>query len=190
MEREYEMMKNIFQGKLVSLVAEDPQVVANAYAHWNRNAEFKRLLDADPAMLWSAKKIKEWLEKEIEDSEPKFFSFQIRDLQSGKMIGFTGLGDLEWNHGDGWVGIGIGESEYWGKGYGTEAMQLTLRYAFTELNLHRVTLGVFDYNPRAIRSYEKVGFKLEGRLRGEMSRQGKRHDILIMGILRSEWEIG
>ena len=189
MEREYEMMNNIFQGKLVSLVAEDPQVVANAYAKWNRNAEFKRLLDADPAMLWSEKKIKEWLEKEMEDEGTKFFTFQIRELQSGKMIGFTGIGDLLWNHGDGWVGIGIGEPEYWGKGYGTEAMQLTLRYAFTELNMHRVTLGVFDYNPRAIRSYEKAGFKLEGRLRGEVSRQGSHHDILLMGVLRSEWEM-
>jgi len=57
-----------------------------------------------------------------------------------------------------------------------------------ELNLHRVSLDVFEYNPRAIRSYEKVGFKHEGRVRQALNRDGRRWDILYMGILREEWE--
>ncbi|MCK4899416.1 MAG: GNAT family N-acetyltransferase, partial [Anaerolineales bacterium] len=75
----------------------------------------------------------------------------------------------------------------WGKGFGTDAVSVILRYAFHELNLHRVSLGVFEYNRRARRSYEKVGFSVEGRIRGDMLRQGRRWDVFIMGILREEW---
>jgi len=66
-------------------------------------------------------------------------------------------------------------------------MRILLRYAFTELNLRRVTLTVFAYNPRAIRSYEKVGFRHEGHLRDFLNREGRRWHELYMGILREEW---
>jgi RimJ/RimL family protein N-acetyltransferase len=90
-------------------------------------------------------------------------------------------------HNEAWVGIGIGEREFWGKGYGTEMMKLCLQYAFTELNVHRVSLGLHEYNPRALRSYQKAGFRMEGRTRQDLMREGKRYDSLWMGILREEW---
>jgi RimJ/RimL family protein N-acetyltransferase len=95
---------------------------------------------------------------------------------------------VHWNHGDSFVGISIGEREFWDKGYGTDAMRVLLRYAFSELNLHRVSLTVFEYNPRAIRSYETAGYKVEGRERKFLKRGGKRWDMLYMGILRQEWQ--
>jgi RimJ/RimL family protein N-acetyltransferase len=98
------------------------------------------------------------------------------------------LDGVLWTHGESFVGIGLGEREHWGKGYGTDAMRVILKYAFSELNLYRVSLNVFDYNPRAKRSYEKVGFKEEGRCREFLLRDGKRYDLIFMGILRSEWE--
>jgi len=66
-------------------------------------------------------------------------------------------------------------------------MKVILNYAFSELNLHRVTLGVFSYNTRAIRSYEKAGFNFEGIERSVILRDGSRSDVIIMGILRDEW---
>ncbi len=86
------------------------------------------------------------------------------------------------------MGIGIGEREYWGNGYGTDAMRAILHFAFTELNLYRVSLNVFEYNPRAIRSYEKAGFVAEGRQRQVLNRDGRRWDVIYMGILHEEWE--
>ena len=85
------------------------------------------------------------------------------------------------------MAIALGERSYWGKGFGTDAMQIMLRYAFCELNLRSVGLIVFEYNPRAIRSYEKIGFVHEGRIRGAILREGKRWDFLYMGLLREEW---
>jgi RimJ/RimL family protein N-acetyltransferase len=66
-------------------------------------------------------------------------------------------------------------------------MNVLLRFAFHEINLRRVTLTVFEYNPRAIRSYEKAGFYHEGRVRCLLNREGRRWDLLYMGILREEW---
>ena len=181
------MNTNLFQGKLIRLTAEEPEVAAKSFARWNRDTEYYRLLDMDPARLFSVKKIKEWIEKDLEKEPSKEFFFHIRTLQDDRLIGFIGLFSDNWFHGDCWVGIGIGERDCWGKGYGTDAMHTILRYAFTELGLHRVTLGVFEYNQRAIRSYEKAGFKLEGRERQRLRRDGELADILIMGVLREEW---
>ena len=85
------------------------------------------------------------------------------------------------------MGIGIGEQTCWSKGRGTDAMRIFLRYAFTELNLHRISLDVLDSNARAIRSYEKAGFVVEGHARQVVRRDGQRGGLIFMGILRDEW---
>ena len=179
-------MKDLFRGKLVRLTTEEPETQAKYEARWRRDTEFHRLADADPANVMSEKKIKEWLEKRGEDVKPERYPFSIRALEGDKLIGFMGLW-LDLIHSEAWVGIAIGEREYWGKGYGTEAMRLILQYAFMELNLQRVSLGLHAYNERALKSYEKVGFQFEGRTRSDQLREGKRTDTLWMGILRDEW---
>lgn len=182
------MNTNLLEGKLVRLTAANAEKDAEVMARWSRDSEYGRLLDTDPATPRTAKQAKEGIEKWMEREEPDSFQFMIRTLADDRLIGFVGLRHISWNNGDGWVGIGIGDRNDWGKGFGTDAMRIILRYAFTELNLHRITLGVFAYNPRAIRSYEKAGFKVEGRERQFAQRDGKRHDVFYMGILRQEWE--
>ena len=182
------MNPNLLTGKLIRLVTEEPETMSQAFARWSRDSEYHRLLNYDPAYLWSVKKWKSWLEKDLEkETSPEFF-FAIHTLGHDRLIGFIGLMDIEWNQGNAWVAIGLGEREDWGKGYGTDAMSLILQYAFTELNLYRVSLGSFAYNSRAQRSYEKVGFILEGRQRQLTQREGQRWDVLIMGILQPDWQ--
>jgi RimJ/RimL family protein N-acetyltransferase len=177
-----------FQGKLVRLSSEAPQVMAEAFARWNQNSEYFRLLDSDPAHLWSAKKYKEWFDKDLDNVLPNNLLFAVRTLAEEKLIGFVALDGISWTDRDSYVAIGIGEPDFWGRGYGSDAMCLMLRYAFTELNLHRISLTVYAYNLRGIRSYEKCGFKHEGCIREFILRDGQRSDMLHMGILRSEWE--
>jgi RimJ/RimL family protein N-acetyltransferase len=182
------MSTPLFQGQLVRLSSEDPQALADAFSHWNQNSEYMRLLDSDPAHLWSARKIKEWLEKDLDLLLPNHLDFAIRTLVEDKLIGFIGFDGLNWTDRDTYVAIGIGEPDFWSKGYGSDAMRLMLRYGFTQLNLHRISLTVFEQNPRGIRSYEKCGFKHEGRIREFLLRDGQRSDMLHMGILRQEWD--
>lgn len=179
----------IFQGELVCLIPPDPETDAGLLARWMRDSEFVRLMDADPAKLMSVEKHKQWLEKDLlEEPRNDELFFLIRTRQEEKTIGLIGLDGIRWVHGEAWIGIGLGEREHWGKGYGTDAMLVIQRYAFDELNLHRLSLTVFEYNQRAIRSYEKVGFIVEGRARKFINREGRRYDMIFMGILRGEWE--
>jgi len=180
-------MKDLFRGELVRLTLEEPEMRAKAEVLWQRDTEFHRLIDSDPAQLTSEKKIKEWFEKrEEEGPKPERYAFSVRTLEDNRYIGFFGLW-VDLIHSEAWVGIGIGDRESWGKGYGTDMMKLCLQYAFLELGLERVSLGLHEYNPRALRSYEKCGFRLEGRTRKDGMREGQRSDTLWMGILREEW---
>jgi RimJ/RimL family protein N-acetyltransferase len=180
------MNNDIFSGKLVRLSAENPETYAENFSRWWHDSEYGRLLDIAPGHLLSPKRTKEWLEKELEKDPPEMWMFGIRTLADDKLIGFIDLSDVS-AYGDTFVGIGIGERECRGKGYGTEAMKLILRFAFVELGLHRVSLNVFDYNPRGIRAYEKAGFQHEGRIREMILREGQRADVLYMGVLREDW---
>ena len=172
-------------GKLVRLKALEIEKHAAALERWVQDSEYSRLLNIEPAALWPAKQMQEWFEKEFK-ADTIFFG--IHSLEDDRLIGDTTLGGFDWTAGNAWVGIGLGERGYWGKGYGTDAMRLVLRFAFRELNLNRVSLDVFEYNPRGIRSYENAGFKHEGRGRSWLMRDGRRWDMVYMGILRSEWK--
>ncbi len=179
------MSPDLFHGQLVRLVAANSETDTDIWAGWSRNSEFQRLLDSAPANPWSRIRARAELEEEPKET---LFPFNIRALADDRLIGFVGLGGLQWTHGDTWLGIGIGEPAYWGRGYGADATRLVLRFGFTELNLHRVTLGVYSYNLRAIRAYEKAGFVTEGRLRHVLHRDGQWYDEVSMGILREDWE--
>ncbi len=180
-------MKDLFRGALVRFTAEDPETYAKQEVRWQRDSEFMRLAAPDPLSLSSEKKIKEDLEKRFEKGpQPERHLFSVRTLADDKLIGDLGLW-VNLIHSEAWVGLGIGDRDFWSKGYGTDMMKIALRYAFLELGLQRVSLGLHEYNPRALRSYEKAGFRLEGRTRKDILREGKRTDTLWMGILRHEW---
>jgi RimJ/RimL family protein N-acetyltransferase len=85
------------------------------------------------------------------------------------------------------LGITIGDRDYWGRGYGREAVGLLLAYAFRYRNLRRVYLRVHGRNERARRSYAACGFVEEGRLRDHVWSDGAYDDLVLMGVLRREW---
>ncbi len=178
------MNETVFTGKLVRLEPAEPELTGDLFTQWGSDSEYLRLMDSDPLRRRTPKQNREWLEKNID----KFSMWIIRTLEDDRPIGQIGLDGLNWAARNVWVGIGVGERDYWGKGYGSDAMRIMIRYAFHELNLNRINLTVFEYNLRAIKSYEKLGFKEEGRERQWLNRAGRRWDMLYMGLLRREWE--
>jgi RimJ/RimL family protein N-acetyltransferase len=107
--------------------------------------------------------------------------------QTGVAIGNISLMHPSERNRNAELGIVIGEKDHWSKGYGADAIKTLLRYAFDELNYHKVYLRVYAFNPRAIRCYEKCGFHEEGRLRQHIFRHGAWHDEIWMGVLRDEF---
>lgn len=171
------------RGKLVRLQISDPETYARLSAPWNFNSQFNSLADSSPATLYTPRQIQEHVQEEMEEN----FSFDIYTLDGDVLIGGVGLDGVDWVAGHTYVGIGVGDPEYWGRGYGSEAMDLVLRFAFVELNLQRVSLDVFEFNERACRSYRGLGFVEEGRVREWMCRGGRRWDLIYMGLLREDW---
>jgi RimJ/RimL family protein N-acetyltransferase len=94
---------------------------------------------------------------------------------------------IDWKNRVGNIGIMIGEKEHWGKGLGTEALQLLVDYGFGTMDMHRLELETFDFNERAYKSYTKVGFQEEGRRRQAHYIDGKRNDVVFMGLLQDDW---
>lgn len=178
------MNDNIFAGQLVELTPIDIEKDLEIWEQWNRDSDYLRLLDDNPATQYPAASIKEWIEKDGSEN----LLFMIRTSAEHKTIGFIELSGYDWVARNAWVGIAIGDPEFRSKGYGTEAMTLLLKFAFRGQNLHRVNLGVFSFNQRAIRCYEKCGFKYEGTERECIYKDDQRWDAFSMGVLQSEWE--
>ena len=130
---------------------------------------------------------REWYEEMRGDPACVIWCIETED---GQPIGNLGLHGIEETHGRATLGIAIGEKDFWGRGYGTEAIRQVLRYAFEEMGLRRVVLEADDDNLRGIRCYEKCGFAREGLLRGHRLRLGEPVNCVVMAVLREDWERG
>jgi len=95
---------------------------------------------------------------------------------------------VNWSHASGAIALSIGQPEDRGRGYGWQMLRMLLRYAFDELNLHRVGAQTFEYNAGALRFLERAGFVVEVRRRQAIHRDGRRWDLLMLGLLREEWK--
>ncbi|HWI54276.1 MAG TPA: GNAT family protein [Desulfobacteria bacterium] len=111
----------------------------------------------------------------------------IIETLTGKPIGFISLGDIDRDSHKAEVGMLIGEKEFWDRGFGTEGLKLLIKYLFYEMDFNRIGLEVFEYNTRAKKAYQKIGFKVEGLLRQALFRKNKYYDIFIMGILKQDF---
>lgn len=116
------------------------------------------------------------------------YTFAIEVKETSEYIGGCGINAVDWKNSTATVGIFIGKDDYLSKGYGTDAMKVLVNFIFNEMNINKVKLEVYSFNIRAIKCYEKIGFKKEGCLRKEIFRSGKYHDILLYGMLRDELE--
>lgn len=172
-------------GALVRLTTLDLEKDLEEWARWMQDSEYQRTLDMGPSLLFTPAAIRAWMEKEIGKD---LCMFSIREITEDRLVGFIDLSGFDWPARSCWVGIGIGDPRDRGRGFGTEAMRLAARYAFEQLNLNRINLNVFEFNPGAVRSYEKAGFVHEGRERAVLNRYGRRWDMLFMGLLRQDWE--
>lgn len=158
-----------------------------AFKNWMNDPEVRAGLSLYAPL--SSFEEEQWFESVMQrpkDERP--FGIEVRDGAGWKLVGNLAFFDIHWRTRSAEFGIFIGDKAYWNQGYGTEAVRLLVRHGFETLNLNRVYLRVFEDNPRARRAYEKAGFTLEGRQRQAEFRQGRYWDVLMMSILRAEWQ--
>lgn len=115
-------------------------------------------------------------------------AFVIVTLDDNKMIGTVCLEEFNDIDRTATLGIFIGDKNYRSKGYGTEAIRLILEYGFKYLNLQNIKLDLMEFNGRALKCYQKCGFKEYGRRRKCKYINGKYYDTISMDILAEEFE--
>ena len=127
-------------------------------------------------------------EKEYLESGGDKTTFAIIDEQKDEIIGTVGLHKIDNINRTATLGIFIGNRDYWSKGYGTEAIQLIIDFGFNYLNLKNIDLAVMEFNQRAVRCYQKCGFKEIGRRRKCKFINGKYYDSILMDILAEDFK--
>ncbi|MDX9753695.1 MAG: UDP-4-amino-4,6-dideoxy-N-acetyl-beta-L-altrosamine N-acetyltransferase [bacterium] len=117
---------------------------------------------------------------------PAYQCFIIED-EAREPIGYVILKDIDYKNAHAEIGLYL-DPKYQGQGYGKDAFLTLMRFGFHELNLHRLFLHVLDFNEKAIKLYQSIGFQIEGRLREAHFTANRYHDILVMSILVKEFE--
>jgi RimJ/RimL family protein N-acetyltransferase len=190
------LQTSLFQGQSIYLAGIDRDQDAEVESRWTHQAGYMRMLSIEPMHPMPASLIKkryEEIEKEIDQKRNQFyFTIHKKDsgeVENGRLLGFVHIFWIEWPNGAGSIRLGIGNPQDWRKGYGEEALDLALRYCFDEINLFHLNARIPDYNLAARRLFEKVGFYEEIRQREYLERDGRRWDLLHMGLLSEEWAL-
>ncbi|WP_274366202.1 GNAT family N-acetyltransferase [Paenibacillus thermotolerans] len=135
--------------------------------------------------IYTEEQIERYLESSSSNSSRVHLLITLQETD--ETIGDIAVQDIDPTNRNANIRIALYEERHQGFGYGSEAMRLLLDYAFGVLQLHRVELNVFSYNERAVRAYEKVGFKVEGRQREALYYNYEYHDSILMAILAREY---
>ncbi len=152
-----------------------------AFTRWSNDLEVELLGGGDPPRPRSAAGVARFFDQQAADGGHNF----AIDVE-GALIGQCALFHLDAVARTAELGITIGEREYWGRGFGRDAVSTLTGYGFRHLNLTRVWLNVLATNERALRSYGAAGFVEEGRLRRHVWSDGRHVDLVVMGVLRTE----
>jgi RimJ/RimL family protein N-acetyltransferase len=180
----------LFEGDLIRLGHIDHEKDPEVVSRWTHDAGFMRMMYADPMRPqapWQVKKKLEELEKSLEEDR-SLFHFRIRSRTDDRLLGYAELYWITWANASGMIRLGIGASDDRHKGYGRDVLSLLLRYAFTELNLYRLTAVIAEYNLPALALFKEFGFVEEVRRRQALERDGRFWDMMNYGLLADEWK--
>ena len=186
----FDMQTQLFEARDIRFGPIDHEAHPEIESRWTHDAEFMRLLELKPARPLSPAMVKkqyESIEKQM-DEEKNLFYFTLRTRADDRLIGKALIEYINWANGNGWLVLGIGSPDDRRKGFGTQALEMLLRYAFDELSLFRVSAAIPEYNEAALGLFRKFAFVEETRRRQALYRDDRRWDLMSFGLLRSEWE--
>ncbi|BBE23729.1 N-acetyltransferase [Arthrobacter sp. MN05-02] len=162
----------------------EPQGIEHFAGVWSNvhDPEARRLTGTHTE--FTEDQIRAWLEKLPTYDDRADWAVIERD--TGRYLGEVVLNDLDEDNSSMGYRIGLSGEGVLGRGFGTEAGRAVIAHAFDSLGLHRIGLEVYAFNPRAMRSYEKIGFVAEGRMRDALRWNGEWFDAIIMSILSTD----
>src|SRR5438093_12811038 len=147
---------------------------------WFSDPQIIRFLGRDAPVTVAEEE--RWFRDDERRTDEQIFAIEVE----GQHVGNLGLHKIDRVHRKAEVGIVIGEPSFWSQGYGTEAMRVVLRYGFDGLGLNKISLDVLEYNTRALRTYDRLGFKRERVHREDIYKDGRFVNVMRISILARE----
>jgi len=178
------MEQAFIDGKNIYLRGITPEDVNKEYIGWLNDFEITKDISTGLFPL-SHDDVVKYVKQIIQNKNEVMFAIICKKEQ--KHIGNIKLGDINWVHRRAYLGLLIGNKNYWGKGYATEACDLIVWYAFNRLNIHKLSVALSEDNVSALKVYKKLGFQIEGTRKQECYKEGKYFDAIDMGILQHEY---
>lgn len=175
----------MYAGKLVRLRELRPSD-APRFVEWLNNVDTARRLYGGGAVPYTLDE-EEGFVRRFGGHRDDECHFAIETLE-GVLLGVCSYSEINWVSRNCMLGWFIGDPEMRGRGYGTDVIKILLRICFNELDMHKVSLNVFEHNEDAIRLYEKLGFVREGARRSAVYSMGRRWDDARYSILRREYD--
>ena len=178
---------NVIEGERVRLRKVEKQDLPLLHK-WANDRDVVAWARFSPEQMSSLAALEKAYEKELHDEETERTSYMIEETATSRAIGWCVVRTWDRKHVSANVGISLGEKDLWGKGYGTEAMSLLLEIVFDHQGWHHAELWTLAENDRAIKSFEKCGFRRVGVEREVAYFSGGYHDVVLMEQLKSEWD--
>lgn len=186
----FDIQTQLFEGEEIRFGPIDHEKDAEVESKWTHDSDFMRMMEIAAARPMSAAQVKKQYEKfeKQMDEERNLYYFAIRAREDDRLVGKAVVQWIDWSNGNAFLRLGIGATADRGKGYGTQALRMLLRFTFAEMNLFRVTAIVPEYNTAVIALLKKFGFTQEVCRRKSLERDGRRWDLYIFGLLKDEWQ--
>jgi RimJ/RimL family protein N-acetyltransferase len=172
------------EGKVIDLLPLNPQNIS-LYAKWTTIPKVR--IFSRNIIPKTPEEIKKWLEPK-EGRIRREIQFEIWHKGDKKSIGTCGIFDINYFDMKAWMGLTIGESEYWGRGICTEVTKLLVEYVFNELNLNKINAGIFSPNEGSFKCAEKSGFFRESVSKQDVFIEGRFLDTYYYSLLKEDWK--
>lgn len=157
-----------------------PSDVKEHYCRWMNDQEVVQYLESrfSPHSIES---LREYVSQKASSTDEMLFAIVLKADE--RHIGNIKLGPIDWIHRSAQTGIIIGEKDQWGQGYATEAILAISRFAFSALNLRKLSAGCYEPNRGSVKAFERAGFVQEGILRAHYFCNGNYVDGILFGKL-------
>lgn len=182
-------INSLYEGRLVRLGPLDHEKDPPVVAGWTHDPLWRFILPgvARPLSAEAVRKLLERVEKQMEETK-NLFHFTLRAKDDDRLVGLAKIFWIDFHNGTGVLNLGVGNESDRRQGYGSDALDLLLRFAFNDLNLHRLSVWPSSDNLPFIEMVEKAGFEEEARRREAAFHDGSYWDVICMGLLRTKWE--
>jgi len=175
---------NVAEGLRIVLRPLRETDVSAAYLGWMNDQEVTHGLESR-FHRHTAESLRDFVRAVNQSGDHVFWAIVLR--VDGRHIGNLKLGPIDRNHGTAEMGLMIGEKNCWGKGLGSEAIAVATEYAFSRLDLRKLTAGSYADNPGSVKAFLKAGWIQEAILREQFLREGRPVDGIRLAVLAGAW---